>query len=93
MSYSFSFTVPTKDEAKAKVVSEFVSVVAQQPNHSKDADQAAENAYEAIDLLADDETQDIRVECYGSLMWSTDPEQITGVTIHAYAAFVAKATV
>jgi hypothetical protein len=91
MSYSFGVNASTKDEAKAKVTQEFEAIVLQQPNHSKDEAQALANASEAIDLLRDDETQDIRVECYGSLMWSTDPEQITGVTLHAYACLVAKA--
>lgn len=90
MSYSFGITASTKDEAKAKVAQEFEAILTYQPAHAKDKAQALANADAAIDILRDDETQDIRVSCYGSLVWSTDPEQIVGVTLHADACLIAK---
>lgn len=91
MSYSFSITASTKDEAEEKVAKEFEAILAIQPYHAKDMAHALENAYAAISLMRDDDTQDIRVECWGSLMWSTDPDEITGVTLHAGTSFVTKA--
>jgi hypothetical protein len=91
MSYSFSVTASTKDEAKAKAAQEFDAVIAIQPYHAKDAAYALANVGAVIDLMRDDDTQDIRVECWGSLMWSTDPDEITGVTLHAGTSFVTKA--
>jgi hypothetical protein len=85
MSYSIRFDASTKNEAKAKVAVEFDAIVEQQPNHAKDRALAIANANAAIDLLADDDSQDISVDVYGSLMWVTDPDKVTGVTIHASA--------
>lgn len=69
MSYSFDFAAPTKADAKLRVASELETIAAQQPAHEKDraAAQAAANAI--IDLLADDETMDIRVSMHGSVGW------------------------
>ncbi|MHB9836828.1 hypothetical protein Q8F57_018505 [Paraburkholderia terrae] len=90
MSYSFNVTASTKDEPKARVVQEFDAIVAQQSAHAKDKAAAVANLNAVIDLLAEDESQDIRVECYGSLMWFTDENETVGATIHAGAWYVAK---
>ena len=90
MSYSFGITASTKDEAKAKVAEEFEAILAYQPTHAKDKAQALANADAAIDILRDDVTLDIRVACYGSLIWHADPDQISGVTLHAEASLVPK---
>lgn len=93
MSYSFHFTAATKDEAKAKAVAEFEGVVKSQPEHARDRDAALANINAALDAMNDDETKDIRVECYGSLMFKTYPDEVSGVTIHAGAWHTPKETV
>lgn len=71
MSYSFSVRAATKAEAREKVALELSGVIASQPVHAADADQASAAANSFIDLLRDDETQDIAVSVSGSL-WSSD---------------------
>jgi hypothetical protein len=90
MSYSFNFVAATKEEAKAHALREFDSIVVTQPNHSRDLAAAIANLNAVIGMLVDDDTQAIRVECFGSLMWATSPEKITGATIHAAAWHVPK---
>lgn len=69
---SFSFTITGKDKAAAKaaVAVEMDKVVAHQPMHARDraAVQATADAF--IDLLADDESKDVRVSCNGYLSWN-----------------------
>lgn len=76
MSYSFDFTVATKEEAKARVASELDAVVSVQPVHAQDRDAALATAVAFIDLLADDDAQDIRVNVHGSVgyQWSLDAD-------------------
>ncbi|TCG08356.1 hypothetical protein BZM27_12535 [Paraburkholderia steynii] len=90
MSYSFTVTAATKDEAYALAEKEFDAVVAVQPNHATDKQPALANIDAALDLLSDDDAQDIRVSCNGSLMWVTDADVITGVSIAANAWYVPK---
>ena len=74
MSYSFDFTVATKAEAKERVTTELVTVVSVQPVHAQDRDAALAAAHTFIDMLADDDTKDIRVNVHGSVSypWSED---------------------
>jgi hypothetical protein len=74
MSYSFTFEVPTKAEARTRAEAEFDRVVAQQPVHMQDkaAALAALDAYLA--LLEDDANQDIHVTLHGSLGYYWRPE-------------------
>lgn len=70
MSYSFSITANTKDEAGVKVEEQLAAVVLAQPNHIVDR-QAAQDAAEAfIDVLAEpSETEQIVVHVNGSVSW------------------------
>ena len=91
MSYSFSVTASTKHEVKAKAKTEFDSIVANQPSHEKDRVYALASILSALEILADDDTKDIRVDCHGSLSWVNDAENITGVTLGVGAYHVTKA--
>lgn len=70
MSYSFNVRAASKALAKVAVAAEFDKVVAIQPVHAQDRAQAIGNANAIIDLLVDDDTQDISVNCYGSVGWN-----------------------
>lgn len=78
MSYSFDFTVSTKEEAKARVASELDQVISTQPVHAKDRDAALATAVAFIDLLNDDDTKDVRVNVHGSVGWTYDPGDPSG---------------
>lgn len=86
MSYSFSVTAASKDEAGVKVEAELAKVVELQPPHAADR-QAAQDAAEAfIGLVREPgEGECITVSVCGSLTWQTD-DVFTGasVSVHAY---------
>lgn len=92
MSYAFSFTAATKDEAFAQAAKELDAVATAQPNHHKDVREALANVYNALHMLRADETHNVRVQCNGWLSWTTDPEQITGVSINTSVSLVPAAT-
>lgn len=87
MSYSFSVTASTKDEAKQKVAEQFAQVVKNQPSHAADeaAAVAAGNAF--VDLLGDvPDGQEVYVAMHGSLGWNHDaPDKFlsAGVSVSA----------
>lgn len=70
MSYSFTIRAATKAEAKEKVAADFDKVVAAQPDHATDREQALSAATAFIDMLVDDETRDVVVSVNGWLNWS-----------------------
>jgi hypothetical protein len=74
MSYSFDFTVATKSDAKKRVATEIDEVVRVQTVHAQDRGAALAAAHAFIDLLADDDTKDVRVSMHGSVSypWSAD---------------------
>jgi hypothetical protein len=74
MSYSFDFTVATKAEAKDRVATEFDTIVSVQPVHKRDRNAALAATHTFIDMLADNDTKDIRVNVHGSVSypWSAD---------------------
>lgn len=78
MSYSFDFTVATKAEAKERVATELDEVIKVQRAHAKDRPAALATAHTFIDLLADDDTKDIRVTVHGSVSWPHDPNDPYG---------------
>lgn len=90
MSYSFTITAATKALAAEKAAMEFDQIVSVQPNHAKDREHALANLLSVLELMADDDTQDVRVSCSGSLMWISDADQITGGNINASAWYVPK---
>lgn len=85
MSYSFDFTVATKVDAKERVAAELDEVVRVQPVHAQDRTPALVAAHAFIDLLADDETKDIRVNVHGSVSfpWAADMDAATVVLTQA----------
>lgn len=78
MSYSFEFAVATKAEAKERVAAELAGVVNFQPAHAQDRAAALAAAHAFIDLLADDDTKDIRVNVHGSVGWNHNPDDPYG---------------
>ena len=78
MSYTFDFTVPTKAEAKERVATELDEVIKVQRAHAKDRAAALATAHTFIDLLADDDTKDIRVTVHGSVSWNHNPDDPYG---------------
>lgn len=74
MSYSFSVTAATKDEAGKKVEEQLAQVVAGQPVHDFDR-QTAQDAAEAIieHLASPGEGQEVCVYVSGSLGWNSEP--------------------
>jgi hypothetical protein len=89
MSYSFSITAKTKDEAGLKVEAELAKVVDQQRSHSADR-QAAQDAAEAfIDVLADPgEGEEIFVSVNGSVAYygHTAPHRFTSASVSVNAS-------
>ncbi|WP_321896013.1 hypothetical protein [Paraburkholderia heleia] len=95
MSYAINFTAANKAEAKQRVVDEMATIVANQPCHAKDKDAAIGTAHTFIDMLADDDAMDVRVDMYGSVgyQWTDgDPHgqspdarfTAAGVNVSAY---------
>lgn len=97
MSYSISFTVPTKAEAKARVASEMDNIVASQPVHAKDRDPVIAVAGSFIDLLRDDDSKDVQVQISGYLVYdgySFDPTpNLTTASVSAIAYSVPRAAI
>lgn len=88
MSYSFSVTGGSKDEAVKKVEEELGKVVEGQPSHAADRE-AAQNAAKAfIDILEDPaENQQIVVYVNGSLSWREENKFTSAsVSVSAYLA-------
>jgi len=70
MSYSFSVTANTKDEARAKIVVELDNVVSTQPTHEADKQAAYNTADAFIGLLADpSDAELVTVNVCGYLSW------------------------
>lgn len=92
MSYSFTVRAGSKGEAKSKVAAELEKVVAAQPDHEADQQQANAVAAAFIDVLADDEeTKDVALDMHGSLAWGPG-RAITSANISVSASLVAKDT-
>ncbi|MFM0405203.1 hypothetical protein [Paraburkholderia dipogonis] len=99
MSYSFDFTVANKAAAKERVVAELDSMIRTQPAHAQDRPAALAAAHALIDLLADDDSKDVRVNVHGSVGWNHDPDDpygannppLTHASVGASAWHVAKA--
>jgi len=74
MSYSFSIRAATKAAAIAAAAVKLDEVVAQQPIHKVDRDQALAAVEAFVNILPDDEAKDVAVIVNGSVGWvgSTD---------------------
>lgn len=67
MSYSFAVKGKTKDDAVNAVRVELEKVVAGQPIHAADRDQALAAAASFVSVLMDDDQKDISVSVHGSV--------------------------
>lgn len=81
MSYSFSFTADTKNEAKQRAVDEMNTVVAQQPAHAKDKHAAIAAAHAFIDMLTEKEGSAIQVSMNGSVGWEHAEKNYSGTAL------------
>jgi hypothetical protein len=91
MSYSFTVSGSTKDEAKQAVVAKFDEVVAGQSVHATDREQAIAAANAFIDMIDNpSDGEKINVSVNGSIGGSnwTDgkPERITSAGVNVSAA-------
>lgn len=96
MSYSFSTTAATKDEAGKKVEEQLAQVVQSQPVHEADRQAAQDAAEGMINCLAEPgEGQEIIVYVSGSLGWSgsyPDSYTLTNSNVSVQASVRDKAT-
>jgi hypothetical protein len=77
MSYSFSVTADSKEDAKLQIAQKFDDVVAAQPSHATDQDAAVAAGEAFVDLLAEPNAdQQIEVTIYGSLSWEWNSDPI-----------------
>lgn len=94
MSYSFSVKAATKVEAAEQAKAKMAEVVASQPIHSRDQDQAADAADKVMGVIADPtEGQAVNLYISGSLGWRGDqdnPEAITSASLSVSASITDK---
>jgi siderophore synthetase component len=98
VSFSFNFTVPSKEAARAEVVRRMMEVVASQNIHQRDSKHVEITAFGAIDLLHDDAQNDrsIAVSVSGSLGWDHNPglsvseQRLTSTAVAASAYYTTK---
>jgi hypothetical protein len=90
MSYSFSITASSKDDAIGKVDAEFDKVVDSQPTHRADRD-IAQDALEHIlqVLINPSDNENVYVSCSGSISWREE-NAFTGVSVNVSASVRAK---
>lgn len=71
MSYSFTVTAPTKEEAKQKISDQMAVVVQNQPDHKLDEVAAVAAGSAFVDLLGDvPDGHEVLVSMHGSVGWS-----------------------
>ncbi len=74
MSYSFTVRAPTKADALARVTTELIDVVARQPIHTADCEQAKAAAEAFLDILPEaNDKQDFYLSVSGSVGWRGSP--------------------
>lgn len=94
MSFSFTVTRATKDEAALQVKVEMDTVVANQPEHAADAPHVLSTVEDYLTLLVDDPTKDVYLSISGSLQfdnWSDPDKKPSGVNVSVYATLSNKA--
>lgn len=93
MSYSFTITAPSKEEAKQAIAAKFDEVIASQPAHAKDKDAALATANAFIDLVKAEVPDDhvVSVNMHGSVGWNVEaPNDLTGAGVGVSVHFIAK---
>jgi hypothetical protein len=92
MFYSFSVRGSTKDDVLTKVAAELDKVVASQPIHSADRQQAQASVEAFLEILPDVvDGKDFNVSVSGSVGWTgtTDEDRvITGAGVNVSASLV-----
>jgi hypothetical protein len=88
MSYSFSITADTKEDATRQIREQFDAVVISQPSHAADKEAAVVAAQSFVRLLADPgEGLEIYVSMYGSLGWRNDtPDEFLSASLTVNAS-------
>lgn len=89
MSYSFTVRAATKAIALQLVASNLDKVVADQPSHAADRDQALAAATAFVGMVADDESRDVVVSVNGWLSWN-NPGTFTGACVGVSASLANK---
>lgn len=91
MSYSFSVRGSSADEVQTKVRDELVKVVAQQPVHKLDCDQAHAAAQSLLSLLrTPSDTEDVCASVSGSV-WAKELDgKAESVSLNISAGFASK---
>lgn len=84
MSYSFTVRGLNKAEAIKKAAAELDVVVASQPVHAIDVEQAKATVATFVGMLVDDESRDVAVSVNGSI-WNVEGNgvQSSGVSVNA----------
>ena len=72
MSYSFSVRAATKAEVLTKVNAELDKVVAAQPVHAGDRQQAYAATEAFLEIIPESDDMDLSVSVHGSLGWTED---------------------
>lgn len=92
MSYSFSITASSKDEAKQKIAEQMDAVVLAQPPHAADRDAAVATGCAFVDLVMDvPEDRVMNISMHGSVSWIlNDPHALTGSNVGFSCHFLQK---
>ena len=90
MSYSFSVHGATKRDVKEQVAAEFNKIVAAQPIHATDRQDANAAVRAFVELLRDDVNKDVSVTVNGSISWEGNDQGLTQANINISASLVPK---
>lgn len=90
MSYSFSITADSKDEAGEKVEEQLSAVVQNQPVHELDRQTAQNAAVSSVSFLIEpSEQEQIQVSVSGYLGWRSEgPKDFTSANVSVTASIV-----
>jgi hypothetical protein len=92
MSYSFVARAATREDVRQKLAAELDAVVAAQPIHAADREQALKAARSFLAILPEaSKEQDFYVSVSGSVGW-TDGNVITAASVNVAASLVRKET-
>lgn len=92
MSYSFGVRAASKAEAKEQLVAKFDEVVATQPTHAADRQQAQAAAFAFVDALTEDAGKDVVVSVNGWVSWmgTLEAPEVVGAAVTVSANLIAR---
>lgn len=92
MSYSFNARAATKAEAMKSIVVELDKVVALQPVHGADRDQAQAAAEAFLGVITEDVTKDVYVSVSGWVGWDgkRDEHSLTSASVNVSVSLIDK---